>query len=226
MIKLNKLISHVMICSTLLFVGCSSTETLKAPEISSDGLTLKHISQSTIVYKKSGIDFSNYDKVKILPGTVAFKKNWQRDYNRSASTLSTQIKDKDVVRIKGSVASLLNEVFIEEFSRNDDYPIVDIASEGTLLIKPSIIDLDINAPDITSSRITRTITEESGSATLFLEIYDAVSGEILARIVDTETAENNSHYQWSTRVSNHADAKRIIKKWAKALRSNFDQAHE
>mgnify|MGYP000294091522 CR=1 FL=1 len=90
----------------------------------------------------------------------------------------------------------------------------------------AIIDLDVNAPDVTSATHSRTYVTEAGKAILYLELYDAVSGEILVRIIDSETVGDNGFYQWANRVSNTADAKRVIRQWAQTLRKKFDQAHE
>lgn len=215
---------NFIVAFTVLAMGCQSTG---APTVSPEGMLLKHDTRSTIVYKKEGVNFSDYSKVQFSPSTVAFKKSWQRDYNRNQATMSSQIKDSDVVRIRESVKVLLDETFKAEFGKSGSYSIVKHATTGTLMLNPTIIDLDVNAPDIMSATRSKTYVDEAGKATLFLEIHDAVSGEILARIIDTEiVGDNHGFYRWANRVTNAADAKRVIKKWAKALREKFDQAHE
>ena len=224
--NISKLHTGIVLLTTLIFAGCSNTYQGNAPQETAEGLDLKHESRSTLAYKKPGVDFAEYDKVQIAPSTVAFKKNWKRDYNRGAASLSTQVREKDVIRIKESVAELLDEVFLEEFTRDNGYPIVKQATEGTLLIRPAIINLDVHAPDIATSTRRTTFTNDSGSATLYLELYDAVSGEILARVLDSQVAGDRGYYQWSNRVTNRADAKRIIRSWAKTLRTKFDETHQ
>lgn len=212
-----------ILCSVLVFVvGCQSNA--EPPERSPEGMKLKVSERSTVAYKKEGVDFSEYQNVQILPSQVAFKKNWQRDYNRSHSSLSMRVKDDDVLRIKKGVAKLFDEIFIEEFTRENNNLIVENAGSGTLVIKPAIINLDVNAPDLRSAVRVTTYVKEAGEATLFLELYDGVSGEILARIIDSEVVGDKMYSQWANRVSNTADAKRTIRKWAKALRAKYDQA--
>ena len=219
-IKLFKL--SAIGAALVLVVGCQTTN--EAPQVSPEGMKLEVSKRSTIAYKKEGVNFGEYTKVHILPSQVAFKKNWQRDYNRDQTSLSTRIKDDDVLRIKSGVAKLFDEVFKEEFAKEGDSPLVDKAGSGTLIIKPAIINLDVNAPDVRTASLTRTYVTETGQATLYLELYDGVSGEILARIVDTEIVGDNSFAKWASRVSNTADAKRTIRKWAKKLREKYDQA--
>lgn len=227
--KMNKQqglkLSAIALAASLVMGCTATTNPTNAPQVSSDGMELKTSTRSTIAYKKEGVDFSEYEKVQILSSEVAFKKNWQREYNRDQSSLSTRIKDKDVMRIKADVATLFDEVFKEEFGKDAKFPLVDKVSSNTLVIRPAIINLDVTAPDIPSATNVRRYASDAGKATLYLELYDGVSGEILARIVSASVAGDNSYYHWANRVSNRADAKRMIRKWAKTLRTKYDEAH-
>ena len=71
----------------------------------------------------------------------------------------------------------------------------------------------------------KTYVRSAGEATLYLEVYDAVSGEILGRFVDRKKDPEDAYFSWATRVGNQADAKRIFKRWAKKLRTKFDEVH-
>lgn len=206
-------------------IGCTTNNPTNAPQVSPEGMDLVKSTRSTVAYKKEGVDFSEYDKVQILPSAVAFKKNWKRDYNRNQSSLSTRVRDKDVIRIKTQLAELFDEVFTDEFGKGAKYPVVKEVGSNTLVIKPAIVDLNVSAPDLKSATNVRTYANDAGQATLFLELYDGVSGEILARIVSASVAGDDSHYNWANRVTNRADAKRMIRKWAKALRIKFEEAH-
>ena len=221
--KNNIIKASVIVLSTVFAMGCSTSG--NAPQVSEDGMELKVDKRSTTAYIKEGVNFSEYTNVLILPSQVAFKKNWQRDYNRNSATISSRIKDDDVIRIKSGVAKLFDEVFKEEFAKAGDNPLVDKEGINTLIIKPSIINLDINAPDVQSAARSTTYVSEAGKATLYLELFDGVTGEILARIIDSRIIGDHSYYKWANRVTNTADAKREIRKWAKKLRVKYDQAH-
>ena len=220
--KMNSIKIGFLLGAMALVVSCQSTT--EAPQVSPEGMQLKVSKRSTVAYKKEGVDFSEYNSVQILPSQVAFKKNWQRDFNRSQPSISARVKDEDVLRIKAGVAKLFDEGFKEEFGKAGDNLLVEKAGTGTLIIRPAIIDLDVNAPDLKSAGRVTTYVQETGKATLFLELYDGVSGEILARIIDSEIVGDNMYAQWANRVTNTANAKRTIRKWAKALRVKYDQA--
>ena len=92
-----------------------------------------------------------------------------------------------------------------------------------LILRPALIDLDITAPDIpVAGRVTNYVAS-AGAATLYIELYDSVSGEILARIIDRKRMRDYGYMQWSTSVSNRAEARRMLKRWASMLREGLDQ---
>ena len=94
--------------AALMVIGCNSTNPTNAPQVSPEGMELKKSTSSTIAYKKEGIDFSEYDKVQILPSAVAFKKNWKRDYNREQTSLSNNLATSDFIRMTSASLTLVD----------------------------------------------------------------------------------------------------------------------
>jgi hypothetical protein len=66
--------------------------------------------------------------------------------------------------------------------------------------------------------------------TLLMELRDALSGEILARVSDRREARaagrgpNDLYY--STAVSQAEDVRRVFRRWARILKARLDQIHE
>ena len=60
--------------------------------------------------------------------------------------------------------------------------------------------------------------------TLKLEIYDAVTGDLIAAASDRQESPRRGYYQWTTSVSNRADARRMLERWAKDLRERLEKA--
>ena len=188
-----------------------------------DGLVLVEGAKSA--YVKPGADFSPYTKIMLLDCYVAFREDYVRDYNRGR-TGSNRLRTSDIERIKADVAGLFREVFAEELSKDGGYEIVDEPAEDVLLIRPAIIELDITAPDTRSTGRTRNFTSSSGSATIFIELYDSVSGAILARAAEfKESKYRGGNLSYTNSVTNRSDAKRIFKDWAKRLRARLDEYH-
>lgn len=193
------------------------------PEFSHDGLQRVINSKAAIGYIKPDTDFSGYRRFMILDCYVAFKKNWKKDYNREHRSGSDRLRDDDIERIRSEMAATFREVFVKELSENDGYEVVDEAADDVLIIRPAIIDLVISAPDTKSVGRSYTFVDSAGAATLYIELYDSVSGEILARAIDRKADRTHGTMQWATRASNRADAKRILRKWAGWLRERMDE---
>ena len=95
---------------------------------------------------------------------------------------------------------------------------VDTADSNTLLFKPKVINLDIYAPDVQNSpSVTRSYVRQTGKATLFLEVYDSVSGAILGRWVDTRYDPDRGYFDWANRVTNNERMRLVIRSWADRL---------
>jgi hypothetical protein len=156
---------------------------------------------------------------------VAFRKNWQRDQNSSRVDLGNRVTQKDVDRIKDKLGEECGKYFREALEQAPPYQLVDSFSDGeqVLVLRPAIINLDISAPDTRSTGMQRTYTTEAGEMTLLLELFDGTTGEILVRVIDRQRARDTSYLQWSNSVTNEADAKRILSRWAGQFRKGLDE---
>lgn len=214
----------------LFLASMSYSQSLQAkeepPEVSHDGLHRLHDTKVALAYAKPDADFSVYNRLLILDCHVAFKKNWQRDHNRSYKSVSDRVSDSDMERIKEDMAQAFQEVFIEELDTQGGYQVVDEVGDDVLIIRAAIIDLDVTAPDLgKSTGRSRTFTSSAGAATLYIELYDSVTSEILARAIDRKAARDSGHMTWSNQVRNSADAKRVLRQWAGLLRQRLDELH-
>jgi len=178
-----------------------------------DNLVAVEESSAAMAYIDPDADFSVFKRVAILEPFVAFRSNWQRDQNRSRSR---NIRARDMERIKADVATLFERVFTERLE-DAGYEVVDGANEDVLLLRPAIIDLDITAPDTRSAGRSRTFTASTGAATLYIQLFDSLSGDIIGRAADRRSARGSGHLTWSNSVTNSADARRMIGRWADQL---------
>ena len=208
---------------SLLGLPAVSTARDEAPQASSDGMQLVREDKRGAIYADPDVDWSVYSKVLLDDATVAFRRNWQRDQNRDRM-LSNRVSNSDVERIKTGLAELFNEVFVDELSGKGGIEMVDASAEDVLRITPHIVDLDVYAPDVRSSTNTRSFTESAGSMTLKLEFYDSVTGDLIAVASERRQSPYRGYMQWTTAVSNKADARRMLQTWAEALRVRLNEA--
>jgi hypothetical protein len=165
--------------------------------------------------------FPHYRKVIIDPVQVSFSKNWDPN---STADLSRRLDSADIQKIKDQLAQLLRERFTRELTAGG-YQVTDVPADDTIRVKPDIINLYINAPDVMSPGISRTYTTNAGEMTLDMEVRDAPTGQLLARVVDKQRALDTGRLQWTNSVTNAADAERAIDVWAKHLRAGLDRVN-
>ena len=192
------------------------------PEYTVEGLKrVTNPKDLAIVYVEPGADLSQYDRVYLVEPYVAFKKNWQRDQNRG----TIKVRTSDMDRIKVDVKELFMEVFTEELEKGG-YELANERAEDVLIVKPAIIDLNVNAPDVRTAGRTNTYTDYAGSMTLYIELYDSETDDLLAKALDPTADRQTGFMQWQTGPANRAAGKRMMRPWAEALRKGLDRARE
>ena len=122
------------------------------------------------------------------------------------------------------MSELFSNVFTEELIENGGYTITDQIGDDIMRIKPAIVDLDVYAPDTMSAGRTTQFTESAGRMTLKLEIYDSVTGDLIATLSDRKESPRRGYMQWTSSVSNRAEAQRMLRQWANDLVKRLDEA--
>ena len=204
----------------LLFIAFPATAEEEDTIPGWDGLVALEETGLHAVYVDPAADFSVFRRVAILDPDVAFRSNWLRDQNRSRSR---NVRASDVERIKGDVADIFKNVFIERLEAAG-YEVVNYAGEDVLVLLPAIVDLDVAAPDVRTSARQRTYTSSAGAATLVLEVFDSITGDLIGRAVDRRAARGVTGFQTvANRVTNRADARREFGVWADKLVEFLDE---
>ena len=105
------------------------------------------------------------------------------------------------------------------------YPVVEEAGDDVLLIRPAIVDLNPTAPDTSRSQRTRNYVSSAGDMTLYVELYDSQTGDMLAKALDKRAdGRYSNYYTWANSASNKAAADRILKGWATILLEALNEA--
>lgn len=189
------------------------------PEVTHDGLHRVPNTKMAVVWMKPGASLDPYTKVRILDCFVAFKKNWQmgRDFQQ-------QISARRMDEIKKDLAQAFQKVFIEELQKGG-YQVVDASGHDVLLVRPAIIDLDIEAPDSAGSADMTMYSASAGQMTLVAELYDSVTSDLILRAIDPEADRGDGTIEWQNGGSNIQAADEILRRWADRLRNALDEAH-
>jgi hypothetical protein len=215
-------VAMVFLVSTLMLAPTGEARE-KPPEIDNHGLHLVHHSDLRLVYTLPDTDFSVYDKAILVDAYVAFKKNWKREHNDGL----TRITNQEMEKIKGRVADEFRTVFTAELEKQG-IPVVAQTETGddVLIIRPAIINLDIEAPDPMSQvSNVQVVAPSAGQMTLYAEIYDSVSSQMIAKVLDPEADRGfGGMAMQQNQVTNKTAEDRIVKMWAETMAKHMNAA--
>jgi hypothetical protein len=189
--------------------------------MSAEGLNAVKSKDLDMLYVRPGATLAGYKKVLLDPVEVSFSKNW--DPTRTGSNIKLGQAERENIRT--GVAKITQDQFTKLLQANNGYPVVNAPGEDVLRAKVRVLNLYVNAPDAGSPGRTRTYTMSAGEATLFLELFDSETGQILARAIDRRESRNNNLMMLSGPVANTAEAEALAAQWARILRKAMDKAH-
>lgn len=206
-----------------LLAGCETTSSV--PSTTEDGLVRIKSKRAEVVYVQPGASLDGYNKIMLLEPQISFRKNWQSEWNMDNPM--RRVSDKYMTDAVATGKRLLLEEFSDALERKD-FVLVDQPGDGVLMVKPAIIDLDIYAPDPdnTAGMWAKTYSDGSGRATLYLELFDSSSQQLLVRIMDTKDNRGDG-YTWRVqrnRATNMADARMAFSAWGTDLANGLIQA--
>ena len=200
----------------VVLAGCATQEVPRTW----DGLELVERPGLDTVYVRPGTDLSRYRRVMLDPVEVSFDPNW--DPRGGAVSL----EPADPQAIREGLADIAREVFQRVLETEGGYELVTEPGDDVLRVRAEIVDLYINAPERRSAGRTRTYVLDSGEMTLIAQLYDSQTNALLARVVDEEEGRRFPTFQIANRVTNTAEARRVISEWAGMLRAALDRARQ
>jgi hypothetical protein len=186
-----------------------------------DGLVEVKARKMDAAFLLPGADFRPYSKLMLDPTEVAFRKDWLRDMNDSAGSLSRQVTPHDAEEILSAARSNFDDIFAAAFTKAG-YQIVTAAGPDVLRIRTGVLNLYLNAPDLQSAGRSRSFTANAGEATLVIEVRDSMTGALMGRVVDRRETRDTG-MQMASRVTNLSDFRALFKEWASASAAGLEQ---
>lgn len=223
---MKRYIQHAVAVIALSFFATSAMAWKSYPDQTDDGLDRVKSKKVDALYKKEGSTLAPYTKVRIEECTVAFRKNWLRDQNMDRAGVNNRLNTEDMNKIQAELAKIFMEQFSKELEKGG-YQVVSEDAEDVLLLRPSIIDLDVAAPDISMRQpgMVTTYTTSSGEMTLKLDFLDSATNSLIGRIIDRrEDNSSGNQIQYTNSITNRVDAERVVRSWANLLRKALDDA--
>ena len=194
-VKRIKLLTMFFLGISLVAQSLAAKNDVAIPEYTVEGLKLiPDTKDIALVWADPDADLAQYKRITLLEPFVAFKKNWRRDQNRGHPL---KVSTRDMDRIRGRVQIIFREVFTEELEQGG-YAITTERASDVLTVRPAVIDLVVNAPDVRSASMSQTYVQTAGSMTLYLELYYAETNDLLAKVLDRRIDWHNGYMQWQT----------------------------
>jgi hypothetical protein len=219
-ISLNQVNKTLVTVVVGLLFSMPAAATKNAAPVTLDGLHLLPDTKLGLVYADPQADLANYDELLLMDAQVAFRKNWRQETNRNKPF---HVTSSDMQRIKNDVSALFHEIFTQELE-SAGFRLVSQQAPNVLLIRPAILDLNVNSPDTPSANTTRNLTQSAGDMTLYLELRDSVTGDILVKAMDFQFDRTNITPTMMDRTRNERAARRILTNWAQVLVKGLEEA--
>ncbi len=147
----------------------------------------------------------------IEPSQVALSDYWLRD-RRSDYT------ERDLERIHEDYGRYLDEALQEGLSEQTGVTLTESREEAEVILRPTLRNLNIYAPDLSLPGLTRHYAREAGNATFDLVLEDP-NGRVLAQFVDHRETQslNGRDLEWANRVTNYRLFSRMMDRWTRNL---------
>lgn len=215
--RLTTLLAGSLLASAALAAGNPALEEV----MSHDGLQKITVKGIELAYARPGATLAGYDKVRLDPVEVSFRKDWNP--TRAGSHIKLTADERESIR--SGVARIVLEEFGRELQRGGGYQVVAENGPDVLRVRPYIANLYVTAPDPKSATPSRTFVVSAGEMTLYAELVDSETGQVLARVVDRREARRAGQMMRADSFTNANEARDIAGAWARILRNGLDKAH-
>jgi hypothetical protein len=197
-----------ILCILLTFAASVATAE-EAPKVTSDGLHRLPDTKLQFVYADPDANLAEYQKILLVDPQVAFKKDWQRDINQQKPY---KVTAADMQRIRSELAAMFKEILVEALLASD-FDLVTQQAEDVLIVRPAILDLNITSPDTARATTTRGLSRSAGDMFLYLELRDAITGDILVKALDYQIDISDISAYMRDKPRNVAAARKILDGW-------------
>jgi hypothetical protein len=213
------LLGATLLAAPGLLAGCASSSKAASLPDTWDGLQRRPSSELNGVWVRPNVEFKAYKSVRLDPVQVEFDKGWNP--NQGVKSASRRISQEQIKEIREGLAKGFQKALGDALAQGG-YPLVEEDGEETLRVGAGLVNVYINAPPRDDAGPTRTYVVDAGEMTMAMELRDSVTGQLLARVVDTAHGQELQGLQWATGSGNAFEAAQAFKAWAQALRRGLD----
>jgi hypothetical protein len=204
----------------LLLAGCQMPAPRLTTETTQDGLVRVENSNFNVLYVRPNTDFSQYDAIKLEGAGIAYASVKEV---RSRFQASQETEFPVPERAKRQMTEIFAKAFVSEMGKSDRFRLVDQVGPRVLLVRGALVDVVSFVPPEGVGR-TDIFIDDIGAATLIVEVSDAATGDVLARVADRRVADRpGGILEDSSSVTNTRDVRRLAHEWAQLCRKRLDE---
>lgn len=212
--------------ATLLVFGCASTtptiDTSPGAEVTFDGLHEVKGGTADKAWARPDMDLSQYSKIRLQGAGIEYRPGGESGHTWSARSKGGpyEVTEKQ----KETLRAIMAEAFLEELGKSQKFTLVNESGPDVLLVRGALLDVVSYVPPEPVGGRVDVYLSSVGEATLVLELRDSITETTLARVVDRRAAEQvGGTVQWSNRVTNTSEVRRLARRWASLLRARLDE---
>ena len=223
----SRTLKYLAVAALTGIAGCASSAPVGLPtiatgadaEVTVDGLHKMDNTVMQLAYAKADMDLTQYTAFMLDPATVAYKRDPQGRRRGTVSDANFELTPEQMESLK----EVFHEQVVEALTEDDGYELVTVPAENVLRISASMLDLIVRVPTERTGGRSRTYAASYGEVTLILELYDSLSGEILARAGERmDPTRSSRDLAEVSRAFVRADVTRMFQHWADILRERLD----
>jgi len=195
----------------LLAAGCATTT--PAPPDTWDGLERREASDRGALYVRPDLQAGAYRTVMVDPLVVSTHKDWQpvRDVATGMAVARHRVSSREIRYIEDTIDPEFRRILVKELDARG-YRVVNEPHGGTLRVGAGLAFVFIDSPSVGMGRL-----RSDDTATLVLNISDATTGQLLARLVDTKQGGKMGMLESPNTVANNMAFRRVVRDWAGTL---------
>jgi len=177
--------------AALLLIGATAPAMAKdGPPPNWDGLVQVNSDKLEYVYLMPGTDFKSYTSLLLGEPEVAFAPNWLKDMNDQDmdGEFNAPISKQDAIKKLQVIQKTWAGIFDDGFTR-EGFTLTQTPGPNVLRVNSAIANIYINNPDRNTAGMGGSFSANAGQATMIIELRDAATNTLLARIIDSEATQ-------------------------------------
>jgi len=204
MMQVNKLVLATI--ASCMVAGCATVKDPGQKSFLSNYDKIEEIAENHLVYDSGKL--GNYSKFIIEPVAMLYRQPEEKRV----------FEDEELEELQTHFATKVREALME----NDGYQVVEAPGPGTALLRIGITDVDDTIGALNVLTYTKITGAGLGGAAMEGEVVDSVTGEQIVAVIRWGSGSRFLRAGFT----HTGDAKLVMNRWAKNLRTRIDQAHE